>query len=70
MTTRSPTIQITSVTAPEPSPGPTSFVFTVSLTHPSSTQITVNYATDATGTATGGAACGGAVDFVNILQPR
>jgi probable HAF family extracellular repeat protein len=69
-----PTIQITSVTAPEPSPGPSTFAFTVSLTNPSSSQITVNYATDTTGAttpATGGAGpgCGAAgVDFVNILS--
>lgn len=64
-----PTIQITSVTAPEPSSGSTSFVFTVSLTNPSSSQITVNYATDTTGAAspaTGGAGCTAGVDFVSI----
>jgi len=56
-----PTIQITNVTAAEPNSGSTSFVFTVSLTNPSSSQITVNYATDTTGaTAIGGAGCGGA----------
>lgn len=63
-----PTIQITSVTAPEPASGSTTFAFTVSLTNPSSSQITVNYATDTTGaTATGGGTnCGGGVDFFNI----
>ena len=65
-----PTIQITSVTAPEPSPGPTSFVFTISLTNPSSSQITVNYATDTTGaTATAGTSCSAGVDFVSISGP-
>ena len=67
-----PTIQITSVIAPEPASGSTTFTFTVSLTNPSSSPITVNYATDTTGgTATGGAgpACGAAgVDFVNTAD--
>jgi probable HAF family extracellular repeat protein len=63
-----PTIQITNVTAPEPNPGAsTSFTFIVSLTNPSSSQITVNYATDTNGaTATGGASCGGGVDFISV----
>jgi probable HAF family extracellular repeat protein len=62
-----PTIQITSVTGAEPPSGSTTFVFTLSLTNPSSSQITVNYATDTTGgTATGGTDCGGGVDFFNI----
>jgi probable HAF family extracellular repeat protein len=64
-----PMIQITNVTAPEPSPGPTSFVFTVSLTNPSSSQITVDYVTDTTGaTATAGASCSGGVDFVSVAS--
>lgn len=62
-----PTIQITNFTAPEPPSGSTSFVFTVSLTNPSSSSVTVNYATDTTGaTATGGGSCGGGIDFFNI----
>ncbi|MGZ5436659.1 MAG: Calx-beta domain-containing protein [Pyrinomonadaceae bacterium] len=64
-----PTIQIAGVTAPEPASGSITFDFIVSLTNPSSSPITVNYATDTTGaTATGGAgpACGAAgVDFLN-----
>ena len=62
-----PTIQITSVTAPEPS-SPTSFVFTVSLTNPSASQIDVNYATATTGAttpATGGANCTSGIDYVD-----
>ena len=62
-----PTIQITNVIAAEPISGFTSFVFTVSLTNASSTQITVNFATDTTGAptpATGGGSCAPGVDFV------
>ena len=66
-TMTTPTIQITNVTAPEPPSGSTSFVFTVSLTNPSSSSVTVNYATDITGaTATAGASCSAGVDFVSV----
>ncbi|HEX5702970.1 MAG TPA: Calx-beta domain-containing protein [Pyrinomonadaceae bacterium] len=60
-----PTIQITDVTAPEPS-SPTSFVFTVSLTNPSASQIDLNYTTATTGAttpATGGAGCTPGIDY-------
>lgn len=63
-----PTIQITNVTAPEPPTGSSTFVFTVSLTNPSSSQITLNYATATTGAttpATGGAGCNAGIDFVD-----
>lgn len=63
-----PTISIASVTAPEPTSGSTNFVFTVSLTNPSSTQINVNYATATAGAstpATGGAGCTAGVDYVD-----
>ena len=68
-----PTIQITNVTAAEPNPASsTTFAFTVSLTNPSSSQITVNYATTTTGAptpATGGPGCTAGVDFVNTNGP-
>ena len=63
-----PTISITNVTAAEPISGSTDFVFTVSLTNPSSSQIAVNYATaaGATNPATGGSgSCAPGNDFLN-----
>ncbi len=65
-----PTIQITSVTAPESSSA-TSFVFTVSLTNPSASQIDVNYATATTGAttpATGGPGCNAGIDYVDAAD--
>ena len=59
-----PTISINNVSKAEGNSGQSTFDFIVSLTNPSSSQITVNYATDTTGaTATGGANCSAGTDF-------
>jgi probable HAF family extracellular repeat protein len=66
-----PSISINNVTATEGNSGQSAFVFTVSLSHASSAQITVSYTTAAgtTNPATGGASCGGGIDFINTSGP-
>jgi hypothetical protein len=59
-----PSLSINDVALAEGNAGTTNFVFTVTLGGGQTNQaVTVNFAT-ADGTATGGAACGGAVDYV------
>ena len=67
-----PTISINNVTAAEGNSGSTAFVFTVSLSNPSSNQVTVNYATAAgtTNPATGGTSCAGGTDFLNLTSTQ
>jgi hypothetical protein len=62
-----PTISISNVAQTEGNGGSTSFVFTVSLSNPSQSTITVDYAMAAgtTNPATGGASCGSGTDYVN-----
>ena len=67
-----PTISINGVTLAEGNSGSTAFVFTVSLSNPSSNQVTVNYATAAgtTNPATGGTSCAGGTDFLNLTSTQ
>ena len=58
-----PTLSINNVSLPEGNAGTTNFVFTVTLSGASGQQATVAYTT-ADGSATGGAACGGNVDYI------
>jgi hypothetical protein len=59
-------IRINDATAAEPSTGTAQMLFTVTLTQPApAAGVTVTYNT-ANGTATGGASCGGTVDYVTV----
>jgi hypothetical protein len=58
-------LSIADASAAEPASGTSTIAFTVTLSPPSASTVTVQYAT-ASGMATGGASCGGTgVDFVN-----
>ncbi|MGI8786531.1 MAG: beta strand repeat-containing protein [Pyrinomonadaceae bacterium] len=59
-----PTLAISNVTQAEGNAGTTPFVFNVTLSGASGQTATVNFAT-ADGSATGGAACGGNVDYIS-----
>jgi hypothetical protein len=59
-------IRINDATVAEPSTGDTQMLFTVTLTQPApAAGVTITYNT-ANGTATGGASCGGTVDYVTV----
>ncbi len=62
-----PALSINDVTQAEGNSGMTAFTFTVNLSPASTQTVTVNYATadGTTNPATGGAACGGSVDYIS-----